>query len=451
MGECNIVNGKNNTVGNGDYVIALGDNINADTVKNSDIVADTANVLRVNYATVRGNYKLSNILSDGKTQGNLPAAIQAHISPIDGTTENYIGGISNASNVHLEGAGNYTSPGPTASEIPSTLNVNHLEGMFNVSQGQLQHVEGYGNSVISPISHTEGKENKVNISSGTNFHTEGSNNTLAGNGSLLHIEGSANNINGGGSTISHIEGGSNTISCGGMNSTHIEGNSNKHLGGYGYYNHIEGFENSLEKSNSTSSHIEGNGNTYGGIDGSSDHIEGDHNTINDSTYVSHIEGFSNTIAPSSGNTGSGSTNSHIEGSYNVIDTLNNTVVSTHIGGFGNITNASCQTVIGRYNLKDNDKAFIIGNGVDSSDGVDYSVFDDEAKRSNAFTVDWNGNIVGGTYNGINIATLNTSVETLINEKGTASGLAILDENGKVLESELPYSAISIEDINAMFD
>lgn len=99
-----------------------------------------------------------------------------------------------------------------------------------------------------------------------------------------------------------------------------------------------------------------------------------HNTIA-SEYCAHAEGYG-TIA--NGN------KSHAEG-YNTTASG----VNSHAGGYETTASRKSQTVIGEYNLVDttgNDGSdrgsyiFIIGNGYSNA-------------RSNAFTVDWNGNAV----------------------------------------------------------
>ena len=63
-------------------------------------------------------------------------------------------------------------------------------------------------------------------------------------------------------------------------------------------------------------------------------------------------------------------------------------VCSPAGGVGTIAKNDYQTVIGRYNANKN-SAFIIGNG--SSD----------TERSNALTVDWDGNITGKSLTSAN--------------------------------------------------
>ena len=81
----------------------------------------------------------------------------------------------------------------------------------------------------------------------------------------------------------------------------------------------------------------------------------------------HAEGFQTTAS---------GTTSHAEG----CDTVSGGVFS-HAEGYGTIANGSSQHTGGKYNVADNNNAYaeIIGNGSDNS------------HRSNARTLDWNGN------------------------------------------------------------
>ena len=98
---------------------------------------------------------------------------------------------------------------------------------------------------------------------------------------------------------------------------------------------------------------------------------------------SYIEGYNNKIkAPLF--------YGHVEGGYNSIEGTDSSYA--HVQNLGNIATKRAQTVIGTYNLKDTSTsaihsggltygqyAFIIGNGT-------------ETTRSNALTVDWQGNL-----------------------------------------------------------
>lgn len=67
--------------------------------------------------------------------------------------------------------------------------------------------------------------------------------------------------------------------------------------------------------------------------------------------------------------------------------------TSHAQNEGTIAASSSQTALGRYNISDDGDSYalIIGNGTSDSN------------RSNALTVDWQGNVVCGTVNGIDIA------------------------------------------------
>jgi hypothetical protein len=54
----------------------------------------------------------------------------------------------------------------------------------------------------------------------------------------------------------------------------------------------------------------------------------------------------------------------------------------------------CQTVIGRGNISDSDKLFIIGNGrITPAYDANHNPYSDTLDRSNAMTIDWDGNQV----------------------------------------------------------
>lgn len=141
----------------------------------------------------------------------------------------------------------------------------------------------------------------------------------------------------------------------------------------GVYSHAEGWnttasdysshaEGSETIASGVQSHAEGYGTIASGMDA---HAEGQETTA--SGQISHAEG-SQTIAKGY--------LSHAEGS--------NTIASgqiSHVSGFKTEASGTYQTVIGRYNVVDPNKAFIIGGG-DIKNGT----------RKNAFEVDWDGNV-----------------------------------------------------------
>ena len=126
--------------------------------------------------------------------------------------------------------------------------------------------------------------------------------------------------------------------------------SKSHAEGYnttasGSYSHAEGYNTTAS---GNYSHAEGNSTT---VSGSYSHAEGSNTTA--SGDYSHAEGFSTTASGDY---------SHAEGTRTIAGSLN-------------------QHVQGKHNVEDyeNKYAHIVGNGVSSS------------RRSNAHTLDWNGN------------------------------------------------------------
>lgn len=105
------------------------------------------------------------------------------------------------------------------------------------------------------------------------------------------------------------------------------------------------------------------------------HAEGYNTTA--SKPKSHAEGYN---AKASGEI------SHAEGSY----TIASGVIS-HAEGWGTVASGEYQHVQGKNNISDTTSAHIIGNGTGSED----------VNRSNAHTIDWNGNawFAGDIYTG----------------------------------------------------
>lgn len=179
-----------------------------------------------------------------------------------------------------------------------------------------------------------------NTASGEGAFATGFLNTA--NGSVSYTEGVGNTASG---NTSHAEGWWNTVS--GV-SSHVEGYRNTVTGNY---SHAEGNGNTVS---GTASHVEGYGNT---VSGSYSHVEGIYNTA---TYQSHTEGA----------------HSETSGLY------------SHAEGGHSVANHKFQHVFGQYNIADPSSAAanalgtyveIVGNGTA-----------DDA-RSNARTLDWNGN------------------------------------------------------------
>ena len=148
----------------------------------------------------------------------------------------------------------------------------------------------------------------------------------------------------------------------------------------GNYSHAEGYGTIASEN---CSHAEGNGTTASGGDS---HVEGNW-TIASGT-AAHAEGTSTTASGNSSHTEGCDTiasgpSAHAEGGETIASGS-----CSHAGGYYTTAQGKSQTVIGEYNVLDTagstfsrgDYAFIIGNGTSTS------------SRSNALTVDWNGNL-----------------------------------------------------------
>lgn len=295
-------------------------------------------------------------------------------------------------------------------------NKSHSEGEVTKANGETSHAEGYNTQTTARWAHAEGASSQAtgegshvegiqNYTSGRSSHAEGTNSKAYGNSShsegggcethadYAHAEGNGTKAEG---QAAHSEG---YKTCAKSLDSHTEGcetqtvGPHSHAEGYkttaGYFNsyveigagsHAEGRETSTH---SDYSHTEGyQTQTWGdyahaeGVNnnalGEGSHAEG-YNTTAEGVY-SHAEGLS---------TYAGRDGAHTEGSSTQAYGL-----ASHAEGFNTIATAWASHVSGRYNLIDLEASdiqpegkyvTIIGNGTD------------ENNRSNAYTLDWNGN------------------------------------------------------------
>ena len=296
----------------------------------------------------------------------------------------------------------------------------HVEGCRTIATGESAHVEGMGTKAKGLYSHAEGEstnatgkgshsEGIYSVASGDYSHAEG--NSFA-NGKDSHSEGGATRTFGQYSHAegryavslgesSHAEGESewnadsrvtglsvntsddtiinewkdNKFSLAKGEASHVEGKNNLALGNY---SHAEGMTTTASREGS---HAEGYGATASGLDS---HAEG--SCTEASGGYSHAEGTDSTAsgeashAEGNGTKASGSA-SHAEG---VHTTANGG--ASHAEGSNTKASSNYQHVQGKYNIEDteNKYAHIVGNGTSDS------------ARSNAHTLDWNGN---GWYKG----------------------------------------------------
>lgn len=351
--------------------------------------AGTNNTATGDYAHVEGGNASTSSQTGEKTYfPNTASGLASHAegqnTTASGMNSHAEGGTTTATGESSHAEGNRT----TASGFQS-----HAEGNFATASGNQSHAEGQSTIAFGTQSHAEGCGGTYTLkgteyesgAKGTTDHTEGYQTLTAsvtGDGNQgNHAEGYRTQATGG---AAHAEGNSTTAS--GMRS-HAEGDGTT---ASGPVSHAEGNQTTA---GGALSHAEGTGTTASGpvshaegqgtiANGNISHAEGDTTTA--SGAMSHAEGR-NTIA--SGN------QSHAEGNYT-------------------IANHASQHVFGEYNIADPSAAAgnfrgtyieIVGNG--TKNGTTES-------RSNARTLDWDGNEVlkgGLTVGAAGITIGNTTI------------------------------------------
>ncbi|MGM9965046.1 MAG: hypothetical protein ACI32Z_07875 [Clostridium sp.] len=244
---------------------------------------------------------------------------------------------------------------PNLKDIESIASSNSTGevGKYSIAFGTYCNASGEGACAFglsckasNKYSHAEGNNNE---SSGMSSHVEGSFNIASGHDS--HAEGSTTRAS---NYCSHAEGG-NTTASGGC--SHAEGSSS-----YSATSVI------LDLSSSTTNDTiinKWNNKKFSLAKGEASHVEGKNNLALGG--YSHAEGI---ITNATGYY------SHAEG--------NGTVASgeaSHAEGAGTIASGNCQHVEGGYNINDSENNYlhIVGNGANNNN------------RSNAHTLDWEGN------------------------------------------------------------
>lgn len=241
--------------------------------------------------------------------------------------------------------------------------------------------------------------NRHSLVSGSHSMAVGTNNTASGSDNF--VTGNGNNAKGSGSILSgdhntaelrgsnSVVGGSNNVVSG--NCSFAVGNNNTASGAYssveGYHTIASGDSSHAEGKDTTASgkrsHAEGSATT---ASGTNSHAEG--GNTESAAYYSHAEGYgtsaTGSTAHAEGNTTTASgINSHAEGTNTLASGIN-----SHAEGQFSIANHKSQHVFGENNIEDQSTAAvsargnyveIVGNGYSSND------------RSNARTLDWNGN------------------------------------------------------------
>ena len=349
------------------------------------------------------------------------------------------GGYTTASaqNTHAEG-GNTTASAQCA----------HAEGSYTTASGSYSHAEGYQTTASEYYAHAEGAQTTASKEcthadgEGTKAssrcqHVQGKYNVedAAGTYAMIIGNGTADDARSNALTVDW----NGNVECGTINGIDVtqlssggsgvgqvdttEGAShhgeifNNYENGYyfknkatGLYSHAEGSDTTASgdfshaegytaKATGDFSHAEGSGST---ASGSKSHAEGD--ATNAKGDGSHAEGSGTTASNIAAHAEGGYTTA--SGSYSHAEGYQAHASGDHSHAEGEGTKASsrCQHVQGKFNVEDaaGTYAMIIGNGTS------------DTARSNALTVDWNGNIqcgktdtsgnftTHGTINGVDV-------------------------------------------------
>ena len=326
---------------------------------------------------------------------------------------------------HAEGSGTTASgyySHAEGSTTNATADTSHAEGSGTTASGYASHAEGSGTTATAGSSHAEGSGTKA---SSANQHVQGKYNVedTAGTYAMIIGNGTSDTARSNALTVDW----SGNIQCGTVNGVDVTSLSGGSGSGVGQVDTTEGASyhgeifNDYTHNEATGefSHAEGNSTTASGANshaegrdttasGMYSHAEGYNTTA--SGYYSHTEGLNTTASGDYSHTEGSSTTAF--GKYSHAEGYNTTASGNHSHAEGQYTKASGnqQHVQGKYNIEDtvNKYTMIIGNGTS------------DTTRSNAFTVDWNGNIqcgktdingnftTYGTINGVDVTQLSSS-------------------------------------------
>lgn len=347
--------------------------------------------------------------SGSHAEGRLSKAV-GQFSHAEGSNTQAIGFNSHvegnntiASNINAHAEGFYTEASGEHS---------HSEGVLSKSTGSGSHAEGMSTEASGGNSHSEGISSK---STAAASHAEGNSTTAAGDNS--HAEGTQTQAL---SHSAHAEGRETVVEQSGTRG-HAEGYKTTVSGENA---HAEGY---MTKASNTNAHAEGSGTEASGL---KSHAEGQASIA--SGENSHAEGR---------NSKATAINSHAEGYYTQANGE-----GSHVEGNQTIANGNYQHVEGAFNDidKDNKYIHIAGNGLGSGT---------ERPRSNAYTLDWNGNgwFAGEVTIGANKDKLAT--ETIVDNKIAAfvdsapEALDTLNELANALGNDENFSTTVLNEIS----
>jgi hypothetical protein len=383
----------------------------------SGCTASVTNAVATGYqTTASGDY------SHAEGRGTTASGYASHAEGYQTITSGY---YSHAEGYNTEASGQRSHA--EGSQTEASGYGSHAEGFYTTASGDYSHAEGYYTAALGVFSHAEGNNTeasgnqshagghytvaqgycqtaigKYNIAQGTSTSCIPTDHAfIIGNGTSSTRSNALTVTWGGDLTAGKASFTSATIGSGCTASVTNAFAIGKNTTASGDYSHAEGNQ-SLASGNI--SHAEGFQTTASGY---YSHAEGTDTTA--SGYGSHAEGFYTTAS------GYGS---HAEGYKTKASGY-----YSHAGGYYTIAQGYAQKAIGMYNIAQGtttsytstDHAFIIGNGTNN------------ASRSNALSVTWNGDLTCKTvyfplYDNGNSGTAKTiNWNNSIKEKMTLTG------------------------------
>ena len=224
----------------------------------------------------------------------------------------------------------------------------HAEGRETHAKGRFSHTQGYQTEAVGEASHAQGYRTtaKANYT-----HTEGKETTATS--SAAHAQGANTEANG---VVSHAQGQS-SIADG--DCSHAQGHTTKAVG---FCSHSQGRLTEAIGENSDAC-------GYKTIaKGKNSHTGGESCVTEEDATNAFVEGFNNTNRAPRAFIAGGQWNS-----------TSNNAEDSFVYGIGSSASAVAQKVGGKFPITDTKYAEIVGNGKSSS------------ARSNAYTLDWDGN------------------------------------------------------------
>ena len=274
-------------------------------------------------------------------------------------------GVNNmASSKQSHAEGGYTRAGNLTLHSESTgifdsYGYEHAEGYSTLAKKCAAHAEGAHTQAIALMAHAEGLST---IASGGKSHAEGHSTTASG--ANAHAEGHSTTASG---ENTHAEGDSTTASS---QAAHAEGHSTE---ASGYASHSEGAHTQAIAS---MAHAEGLSTI---ASGGKSHAEGHSTTASGAN--AHAEGYSTTASGENTHAEGNSTTASLQAAHAEGYGTTASGYAAHAEGYSTKASSENQHVQGKYNIEDtaNTYAHIVGNGTS------------DTTRSNAHTLDWNGN------------------------------------------------------------